>query len=171
MASLVPASHGLEAASLRRMLCTPVSDGELGVFLQPPGQLARPCCCWLLMGCCWLLWPDKAEALAFTSCWGGFRTLTLNFSFWVLRIYVMCKKPLEVVCYLPLFILSTMKLKLLCPFGNNECFVCENSICKKKINLESCFRIISNRVIWSFCHHNHFKKGKHKPKTLKKSLR
>lgn len=45
MASLVSASHGLEAASSRRVLCTPVSDDELGVFLQPLGQLARPCCC------------------------------------------------------------------------------------------------------------------------------
>lgn len=65
----------------------------------------------------------QSWGLAFTSCWGGFRTPTLNSSLCVLRIYIMCEKCLEVVCYLPLFFLSTKKLKWLCPFGNNEWFV------------------------------------------------
>lgn len=133
----------LEATSLREMLCTPVSGGGLGVFLQPLGLLVRPCCCWGAAGSC--AWTKLRSGLHILL--RGFSTLTLNFSLWVLRMYMMCKKPLEVVCCPLLFILLTMKLKLLCPFGNNEWFVCENSICKKKINLGTCHRLISDSYL------------------------
>lgn len=128
-----------------------VSGGGLGVFLQPLGLLVRPWADGVLLA------PLAGQSwdLAFMSCWEGIRTLTPNFSLWILRIYMMCKKPLEVVCYPSLFILSTVKLKLLCPFGNNEWFVCENRICKKKLIWRPVLDFLQI-VIWSFCHHNHF---------------
>lgn len=126
------------------------------VFLQPLGGPAAA-------GSCWLLWLDKADP-GLHILLKSFRTLTLVFSLGVLRIYMMCKKPLEVVCYPLLFILSITKSKLLCPLEiMSGLFV--RTVYAKKINLETLdlFQII----IWSFCHHNHFKKGKHKPKTKK----
>lgn len=175
----------LEAISLRQVVYAPVSDPALDMFLQPPGSTGKVLLMMLAAaGIPWTPVAGQSWGLGIMSCWGGFRSITLNFltflSFKTCTLTFQPQKYFKDICdvweslgsvvlpapnYLTYFV--TRKVKWLPIWKcNNKHFFYENSICKK-INLESCLRLTSNRIIWSFCHHDHLKKGKHKSKTLK----